>query len=173
MSEQTPITPETKIGALLDSYPQLEEVLIDMAPAFKKLRNPILRKTVAKVATLRQAAQLGDVDLGTLINTLRAKAGLEQLEGLRAETESESQSPPAWWNPAHIAQQLDARPLIEAGEQPINRVMSDLKKLADTAIYELITPFVPAPLIDLAKKQGFRTWTQQQDSTAVHTFFIK
>lgn len=47
------ITPSTTVYAILDSYPELEEVLIGMAPAFKKLKNPILRNTVAKVATLK------------------------------------------------------------------------------------------------------------------------
>ena len=173
MSEQIPITPETKISVLLDHYPEVEDILIDMAPAFKKLRNPILRKTVAKVATLRQAAQIGDVDLGTLINTLRAKAGMEEIEGLLPEMDRDSQIPPAWWEKARIVQQLDARPIIEAGEQPIHRVMNELKKLQENEIYELITPFTPAPLIDMAKKQGFRNWSQQEQKDLVRTFFIR
>ena len=28
------ITPDTKVGALLDNYPQLEDVLLAMSPAF-------------------------------------------------------------------------------------------------------------------------------------------
>ena len=46
----------TKVAALLDAYPELEGVLIGIAPPFKKLRNPVLRRSVAKVASLRQAA---------------------------------------------------------------------------------------------------------------------
>ena len=52
------ITPETKVGALLDNYPDIEELLISLSPSFKKLRSPVLRKTVAKVANLRQVAQV-------------------------------------------------------------------------------------------------------------------
>ena len=48
------ISPKTKVGELLDAYPELENVLMAMSPAFEKLKNPILRKTVAKVATLQQ-----------------------------------------------------------------------------------------------------------------------
>ena len=59
------ITPDSKVGALLQEFPQLEEVLMRMSPAFGHLRNPILRKTVAKVATLRQIAKIGDVPLET------------------------------------------------------------------------------------------------------------
>ncbi len=50
------ITPQTKVKELLDAYPELEPVLIDMAPAFKKLRNPVLRRTIARVTSIKQAA---------------------------------------------------------------------------------------------------------------------
>ncbi len=52
------IIPDSKVGALLQEFPQLEDVLIQMSPAFGHLRNPVLRKTVAKVATLRQVLGL-------------------------------------------------------------------------------------------------------------------
>ena len=48
------ISPKTKVGELLDAYPELEPVLMAMSPAFEKLKNPVLRKTVARVATLQQ-----------------------------------------------------------------------------------------------------------------------
>ena len=47
------IAPKTKVAELIDAYPQLEQVLIDYVPAFEKLRNPVLRKTVARITTLQ------------------------------------------------------------------------------------------------------------------------
>ena len=41
------ICPDTKVGALLEAYTALEPALIAIAPAFEKLRNPMLRRTVA------------------------------------------------------------------------------------------------------------------------------
>ena len=55
------ITPETRVGALLDAHPELEVTLIGIAPTFKALKNPVLRRTVAKVATLEQAARIADL----------------------------------------------------------------------------------------------------------------
>ena len=69
------ITPKTRVGELLDTYPELEPVLMELAPAFKKLQNPVLRRTVGKVATLQQAAALGKVSLSEIINTLRMEVG--------------------------------------------------------------------------------------------------
>ena len=71
------ITPKTRVGELLDVYPQLEPVLYEIAPAFKKLKNPVLRRTIGKVATLQQAATVGNVPVTEIINTLRMEVGQE------------------------------------------------------------------------------------------------
>lgn len=45
------ITPKTRVGELLEKYPELEETLMELAPAFQKLKNPVIRRTIGKVAT--------------------------------------------------------------------------------------------------------------------------
>ena len=57
------ISPEMKVATLLKEYPSLEDTLYEIAPAFSKLRNPILRRTVAKATSLRQAAKVAGVEL--------------------------------------------------------------------------------------------------------------
>ncbi len=57
------ITPNMKVAEFLKHYPELESVPINMAPAFAKLKNPVLRKTVARVATLGQAAAFSMIQL--------------------------------------------------------------------------------------------------------------
>ncbi len=152
------ITPDTKIGPLLDNYPQLEAILTDMSPAFAKLRNPILRRTIAKIATLSQVAQIGDIPLGTLINTLRTAVG--QTDAIFAEGDSaRALGKPEWVDSSKIVKSLDARPILEAGEHPLGYVLKDLRELKADEIYELITPFLPAPLIDTVKGKGYRVWT--------------
>ena len=68
------ITPKTKIYDLLEAYPELEEKLVEAAPQFRKLKNPMLRKTIARVTTLGQAAIIGGVKVEQLINKLREAA---------------------------------------------------------------------------------------------------
>ena len=70
-----PIGPETTVGAMLEAYPELEGVLLEMAPAFAKLRNPVVRRTVAKVANLEQAAKIGGISLQAMILRLRNVTG--------------------------------------------------------------------------------------------------
>lgn len=161
------ITPEMKVAALLDAYPDLEALLYEIAPAFAKLRNPVLRKTVTKVTTLRQAARVADVELPTMINRLREAAG--QSPGLDVSSdESSDTATPDWVENARVKQTFDARSAIE---QPMGRVMAELKKLNSGEVYELITPFVPAPLIDMAAKQGYEAWSADSGDGVVRTCF--
>ena len=71
------ISPETKINDLLTAYPFLIEFLAERYPAFAKLRNPLLRKTVGKVATLSKASAMGGVPLNTLLTAVAGEI-LEQ-----------------------------------------------------------------------------------------------
>jgi uncharacterized protein (DUF2249 family) len=168
------ITPETRVGALLDRFPELEGELLSMSPEFERLRNPVLRKTVAKVATLRQVAQVGKVPLAELINRLRAAAGLEGAELAEAEAGTgEPAATPGWFSPGAVAKSLDARPLLSAGIHPMGQVMKDLSTLDEGQIYELVTPFLPAPLIDMAKGKGYRTWSRTEAGGVVRTYFTR
>ncbi len=160
MPERPVITPDLKIGAFLEAYPELEEVLIAAAPAFAKLRNPLLRQTVARVTTLRQAARVGGVSLGDLIGRLRQAAG-DQREW-RPEQEESLEERPAWLTAVSVTTTYDARAVIEGGGHPLPEVLDALKRLQPGEGYALVTPFMPAPLIDQARKLGFLSWTQQR-----------
>ena len=64
------ITPKTKIAKVIEAYPELKETIIALAPPFKKLQNPALLKTIARVTSLSQAARVGNIDLVKFVNTL-------------------------------------------------------------------------------------------------------
>ena len=65
------IGPKTRINDLLRDHPHLLEVLVARSPAFAKLRNPLLRKTMGKVATLENAAAIAGIPVDDLVRTLR------------------------------------------------------------------------------------------------------
>jgi len=171
--EQLLITPQTKIGELLKRYPKLEEVLIARAPAFKKLRNPVLRRTVARVTSLAQAARVGGISATDLVRELRRNVG--QPEFVDAENKpvapDYSDEKPDWVEAGEIVRTLDARPMIDSGEQPIGQVLRELAQLEAGQTYELITPFEPAPLIDKAGEKGLRCWTARTSPGEFRTYF--
>lgn len=63
----------TKIDDLLKQYPFLLDLLITLSPKFKNLKNPVVRKTVGKVATLEKAAAIGGLRVEDLISRLSAE----------------------------------------------------------------------------------------------------
>lgn len=170
--EKLIITPKTKVYELLQAYPELEELLIEMAPVFKKLKNPVLRRTIARVTTLQQAAMVGEIPVHSLVNALRNRVGQDTLEGL-GTTPGEEIKQPSWLNPDKIIRQLDARPIIEQGGHPLGDVLTDIRDLKAGDIYELITPFLPAPLIERVVDQGFDAWSKKETENLFKTYFFK
>jgi len=168
MTERTPITPQTKVAALLEAYPELEPVLLELSPKFEKLKNPLLRKTVARIATLAEVAVVGGVPVSRLVNRLREVAGLLPSQDC-AETPLATAPAPS----GKIACTLDVRQGIERGEHPLPQVMAALGRLKEGEVLELITPFVPAPLIDMAAKKGWRASSVTVDDETVRTFFSR
>jgi hypothetical protein len=166
-----PITPETRVGDLLDHYPEIEKELLALSPAFGKLRNPVLRKTIARVTTLRHAAKVGKISLATLINHLRRAVG--HLEEFSDDQHAQGNyyTSPARFAEEDIYRSLDVRPLLASGVKPVGKVMADLKDLPDGRVYELIAPFLPAPLIDLAGERGYEVWCGDESADPVKIFF--
>ena len=138
------ITPKTKVAELLNAYPELEEVLIDMAPAFKKLKNPVLRRTIARVTSLQQAASVGNVPVDVIVNKLRGIVGQEALEDVESGGEYAGGAP-NWFSEDKITKTFDARETIARGGHPLTEVMGDLHKWEGDGILERITPFLAAP----------------------------
>ncbi len=153
---------------MLEHYPHLEQTLIDISPTYKALRNPVLRRTVARVATLRQVSKVGNVPLAELIGRLRAAAGLE---GIEIPAEEEVVTRPAWADPGLVVRTYDARADIESGKHPLPAVMKGLEDLKPGEVYLLVTSFAPEPLVDLARKKGFEAYSASKTAELVHTYF--
>jgi hypothetical protein len=164
------ITPQTKILKVLEAYPELEDLLIAYVPAFKKLKNPVLRNTVAKVTNLQQVASIGNVKVGDLINKLRKEVGQELISGQIDTAYNFSQ--PDWFDKKLVENELDAREMLSNGEQPVNQVMADLKSMNAGKIYKLIAPFLVAPLIDKAASLEMDHWVDKKAEDLFLTYFL-
>ncbi len=161
------ITPKTKIGVLLESYPGLESVLISMSPAFAKLKNPVLRKTVARVASIQQIAAVGGLNADEIVNRLRKEVGQTTGEEESSESENLSADIPAWFDEMKIVIRFDASPVINSGGSPMIDILNRTKEMNPGEIFELMTPFVPAPIIDMLKSKGFKVYTRSGDQNVM------
>jgi hypothetical protein len=77
LSQTLEITPKTKVGDVLSRYPESLDIFV--RHGFTPLRNPVLRKTMARVITIEQACRREGVDMNELLNDLiqvRGETGL-------------------------------------------------------------------------------------------------
>jgi DUF438 domain-containing protein len=77
---------KTKIGELLKRYPFLLDFLAGLSPGFSKLKSRVMQKTMGKVASLQQAARLGEVPLGDLLRRIQTEVRRVTGENLEIET---------------------------------------------------------------------------------------
>lgn len=80
---------------------------------------------------------------------------------------------PAWFDTNKIKITLDARPLLAAGEHPLQRVMDECATLQSGEIFEIITPFPPLPMIEKLTALGFENYVEPAGNGLFHTFFGK
>ncbi len=72
-----PVRPEQKIAGLLKEHPEMLEVLVAQDPAFNKLKNPLMRKTFARMATVSHAASMSGIALPELLRVLNGALGVD------------------------------------------------------------------------------------------------
>ncbi len=169
----TDITPDTTVGALLAAFPQIEDALIDLAPPLAALRNRVLRETIGTVATLRQVAEMSGKPLGFMINELRTKAGLGTYNDHAFGDGDRGIAAPKWFDQERIAVSYDARMDLASGFHPAQKVMQELDTLPDGGIYELITPFKPGPLIEMAQQRGYASWSRETGPSEIRNYFVR
>ncbi|WP_457606382.1 DUF1858 domain-containing protein [Nitratifractor sp.] len=166
------ITPQTVVNNLLTEYPQLEAYLMQLHPKYKKLKNPILRRTVARIATLSQVAKIGGFNPLELTNLLRKEVGQPLLNEEGTVVEEEETERPNWLEGKEAAIVLDGDALLEAQKNPLAEVRKALKKLEAGQVLRLDTDFLPEPLIDTFKKDGLQVWSEKIDEDRYRTWLL-
>ncbi len=168
------ITLETKIAELLSDYPGMKETLIAINPKFKKLNNPVLRRTLARVASVKQAAIVGGMDPLDLLNRLRESVGQPPVDaaGETAASSNESQEKPVWTSQEPAAT-LDANALLDAQKNPLAETGKALKKVGEGEFIALHSDFKPEPLIEEFQKAGREVYCEQKGENAFVTYVRK
>ena len=116
--------------------------------------------------TLEQAATSSGLRVPDFVSKLRKAAGLADESGA-----ANLPGMPLWVNEGKIKRTLDARPMLSQGQHPKQLVIDEVGSLQEGEIFGLVTPFVPGPLIELARSMGSQTWTRQGEKGNVETYF--
>jgi hypothetical protein len=166
------VTPETKVHDLLEAYPELEDALISIAPPFKKLKNPFLRKTVAKVATVKHISSVGNVPLNELLNKIRTSIGQEAKNDSYSD-ENYFLSQPEWFSTDKIALSITEDKVEEKDKMTLVIILEKAREVQKGQVIELITSFLPAPGIDILKSKGYSVWTKKESDDVIKSYFLK
>jgi hypothetical protein len=174
MSEDAPlIYPGARLAPILDAYPALEEVLFGLSPAFQRLRNPVLRRTIGRVATLEQVAKVGGLEVRDLVRALRVAAGQPVDEapvspgsvgepGPGAPSD-ESEPTPAWVDATRVTVRLDADAILAAGGNPMTEAFRATRGLELGDLLVVRASFCPDPLREALVGAGHRVFLRGGD----------
>lgn len=169
------ITRHSKLFDVLEAYPALEVQIMNIAPPFQNLKNPILRRTVGKIATLEKVAEIGGMDADNLVNTLRRAVGQAELapqarENFRVQLQPTADDPA--WITGEPQFSLNGIEMLQRGEVPLARVNELLGQLAPGGYILLVTNFEPTPIIEAMQKQNRQVFHKPhpQDSGQYLTF---
>jgi len=167
------IKANSKLFDILNIYPQLEGKIMDLAPPFKNLKNPVLRKTVGKLATVDKVARIGNMEVSDLVNTLRREVGQAEIRSAVVQEIDWQEGEPEWIKgEPHLT--IDGTEILSRGEHPlqkVNQLMRDLKK---NDFIVLGTNFKPIPLIDEMEKQKYEVYFKTvKDQADQYLTFIR
>ncbi|MGE3764375.1 MAG: DUF2249 domain-containing protein [Kofleriaceae bacterium] len=170
-----------RVAAVLARDERLLEVFVAASPAFDKLRNTAMRKTMAKLVTVAQAARIAGVDAGALVDRLNAAlAGGEPARELVARAPVLPPIPEALRaTPPDRIVDVDVREDLRAGREPFRRILDAARALPRGHVLRVRAIFEPAPLYAVLAKQGLGhaterhadddwcVWFHHDDTTAI------
>jgi hypothetical protein len=151
-----------KVEEVLRRWPKLLEVFLEASPAFQRLKNPLLRRTMPRLVTVAQAARIGGLEPEELVARLNRALGVEAApKGGGEGAESLLGTPPPAWLSAPVGFHLDVRPVLEAGGEPFQRIMAAAKEVEPGKRLVLEVLFEPVPLYRVLARQGFLAWCER------------
>jgi DUF438 domain-containing protein len=77
------LNPKTKVNDIISRYPFLKDYLIGINPEFKMLDNPLIRKTIGRIASLGKAAMIGGIDVKKLLDGIASEIRDKTSESVR------------------------------------------------------------------------------------------
>ena len=159
------INASSKLFDVLKHFPELEDKLISIAPPFQNLKNPVLRKTVGKIATIEKIAHIGNLEVIELVNLLRSEVGQPEISATVETKVQWQEGEPDWIKeePKHI---IDGTEMLSQGIHPLQKVNQLMKEINQDQFLLLKTNFKPIPLIDEMKKQSYQVYSKTVENQA-------
>jgi len=168
------ITSNDKITAALKAHPDLKDKLMQRSALYKRLENPLVFKTVARLASIADVARVAGEDLDELLLFLNTAIG--QREAYLAQRPAPGQGAPQPQpqqpeDPPEIEYEtFDAR---EISGFFLPEIIAKSKSMPQGQGLKVIQNFEPVPLYDVMDKMGWGYVTRQAGAEEWQVFFYR
>ncbi len=164
------INKDTKISKILKEYPAAMTVIANIQPKFKKLENPILRRSLATRVSVKDAARIGNMPVNEFLKSLEEAGFPVEYSPTGTEEQAKENLLPPDFSDKEIVT-FDARPVINEGKDPFGYINKIAKNLKPNQVLLIINDFEPIPLIDYLIGKNFVHWlTQDQEGNYLSYF---
>lgn len=155
LTESRPITPADRVSDVLARNEELIDVFARHSPHFEKLRNRSMRRIMARLVTVEQAARIAGVPLAALVRDLNDALGLACLTDAYPDARATESSTSQRTHPTRSAVVvLDVRDELRSGREPFSRIIAAVATLGESDVLLLRTIFEPVPLFAVLEKRG-------------------
>jgi uncharacterized protein (DUF2249 family) len=168
------INADTKIASLIKEHAGALDAIISISPKFNKLKNPLLRKLFASRTSIYMASKVSGCAVNDFFEKLTPLGFI--IDDKPSSSKEEQNIPvPMFVHDIEEADivELDVREVISSGKDPLNLILTSVKKLQAGQLLKLINSFEPTPLMQLLGKQGFESYVENVNDDLVYTFFHK
>jgi hypothetical protein len=174
-----PVAPTDRVSDVIARDEALVDVFVRAAPHFSKLRNRAMRRVMARLITVEQAARTAGIPSEKLVHDLNSALGFADRPADVPATETKHQvtggeapelggrSQPGGGvrdgadaaSPGRPAdapiREVDVREDLRSGNEPFSKIMAAVAALGDGETLRLRTTFEPVPLFTVLGKRGF------------------
>lgn len=159
----SPVDAGDRVAAVLARDERLLEVFVAASPTFEKLRNSAMRKTMAKLVTVEQAARIAGIDARDLVARLNAAlGGTAPAEAPVASLPTLPPLPATLTSlPADRIVDCDVREDLRAGKEPFRRILDAARALPAGSALRVRAIFEPAPLYAVLARHGLAYATER------------
>lgn len=165
----TPIVATDRVSDVIARDEALVEIFVRHAPQFDRLRSRTLRRVMARLVTVEQAARMGGVAVDLLLRDLNG--------ALTAPMRGDAASPVACAKPGVAPEpapapdgypsnrevvDVDVREDLRAGREPFSKIMAAVGALRPDQVLHVRAIFEPVPLFTALGKRGLTHASRQE-----------
>lgn len=175
-----------RIADVLERHPSLIDIFASASPVFERLRRPAMRRVMARLVSVEQAARIAGVDAERLVARLNAavgESGAPRGEEARGESDAggdgrgvaglatpDVPAVPAgegWLRaalsriPEEAIVEIDVREELRAGREPFKRIMVARRRVPPGGCLVVRAIFEPVPLYAVLAAYGFAHHTEK------------